>query len=120
MGNTSTKERSESPTNGQSSGSSLRRHDRHNGEGSSHLSRLAMLSGEGYSSRSRSRSNLEHTLFGLGSGSREQRERDREAEKEARELRRAEREKERLKERERSLREDRVDGMCAGWCVRGL
>ncbi|KAI5782632.1 hypothetical protein EDC01DRAFT_751610 [Geopyxis carbonaria] len=109
MGNSSTKERSASPVDG-GQGSSSRRH-RHNGDpSSSSLPTLGRLN-EGYSSRSRSRHNLESTLFGLGVGSnRETRERDREAEKQARELRRQERERERLKERERSLKEDRVDG----------
>lgn len=67
---------------------------------------------ESYSSRGRSRHNLENSLFGLAlsSSSRETRERDKEAEREAREQRKAERERERLKERERSLREESVDG----------
>lgn len=68
---------------------------------------------ESYSTRGRSRHNIENSLFGLGmnNGGRETRERDREAEREAKEQRKVEREKERLKERERSLREENVDGI---------
>jgi len=111
MGNASTKERAASPSEG--GGASLRRSGRSNGEPSSHnLGRLATLgggSGEGYSSRSRH--NLEQTLFGLGGGSREARERDREAERIAREQRKKEREEERQRERERSRKEESLDGM---------
>ncbi|KAL7266560.1 SNF1-interacting protein [Rhizina undulata] len=122
MGNASTKERSISPPHGghhNYSSTNLSRRgrqnrDEDNGGPSSSASQGRMstplLGEESYSTRSRSRHNLESTLFGLGVGSREQRERDREAERESREQRKAEKEKERLKERERSMREESVDG----------
>jgi len=112
MGNASTKERTAAPNDRHPS----RRPNRSNGEGSSsHLGRLSTLGGAGgdvFSSRSsRSRHNLESSLFGLG-GSREGRERDREAEKAAREQKRKDREAERQKDRERSRKEESLDGMC--------
>ncbi|KAH0614452.1 uncharacterized protein H6S33_000088 [Morchella sextelata] len=123
MGNTSTKERSMTPPHGghhhlSSTALSSRRNGGGNNGGPSSSGRLSGTllssggagSSESYSSRGRSRHNLESSLFGLGLTSRETRERDREAEKEAREQRKIEREKERLKERERSLREESVDG----------
>ncbi|CCX07852.1 Similar to Protein SIP5; acc. no. Q0UJC3 [Pyronema omphalodes CBS 100304] len=102
MGNASTKERSASPNDS----SSLRRGSRSHGEGSS--STLGRLGGEGYSSRSsRSRHNVEGSIFGgTARSGREQRE----IEKAAREERRRLREEERQRERERSRREESLDG----------
>lgn len=128
MGNASTKERSLTPPHGghhhlsSTNLSSRRNNAGNNGGPSSSSGRLSstVLAGggiggsESYSTRGRSRHNIENSLFGLGlnSASREIRERDREAEREAKEQRKAERERERLKERERSLREENVDGGC--------
>ncbi|KAA8892787.1 hypothetical protein FN846DRAFT_626080, partial [Sphaerosporella brunnea] len=107
MGNSATKERSVSPD--QPPASSMRRPGRSNGESSSHLGRLSALGSESYTARSsRSRHNLETSLFSLGT--REHRERDREAEKAAKEARRKQREEERQRERERSRMEESIDG----------
>ncbi|KAI5815165.1 hypothetical protein BZA77DRAFT_86584 [Pyronema omphalodes] len=102
MGNASTKERSASPNDN----GSLSRGSRNHGEGSS--STLGRLGGEGYSSRSsRSRHNVEGSIFGgTARTGREQRE----IEKAAREERRRLREEERQRERERSRREESLDG----------